>query len=378
MNSLPQTSVKITNHLYPLPGKDYTSSRHFPDDSATVKWVKRSGDIGNRETKFAWGGNSSIKVGAFPSVVGKTNGAKFSRTFKYQGDTYAYGTEAESLPHPIRMLPDLRALPEARKIGEFGLFFRALLAHMTKLKKTDEVQAIRLALSTSASPDDYKRLRECVESITSLTVNGIEYSYRLKVDAIVPEGWGVIQAQKLLSDRGFLLDIGHGTVIISRLNGQTSELSGDTLKPEDVGQKLESEGCAGVYTAWAQESATYTGNVSAPIELLSDALVRGKQPNGYYEFCKDRSQNKRFNKALRNAIDLRWEAMMENLEIRTAIEKAFLDGDCLYACGGGAHLFEKQLVREGFKIIPQASTANVRGMQGWLNVQSTEEGYTNG
>ena len=154
---------KTKNPLKPLSSNTLTSFPVLSGQNREVKWLKRSGDIGNRETKFAWGGNSTIKLGSFPSVVGEVNGSKFSRVFEYQGKTYAYGTEAETLPNPMRMLPDLRALPEARKVVEFELFFRALLAHMTKLKKTDEVQAIRLALSTSASPNDYDRLRQCVE-----------------------------------------------------------------------------------------------------------------------------------------------------------------------------------------------------------------------
>ena len=210
-----------------------------------------------------------------------------------------------------------------------------------------------------------------------MTVNGTEYSYRLKVDAIVPEGWGVIRGQKAQLDRGLLIDIGHGTVITSWFDGCTGELSGDSLKGEIVRQQAFSEGCAGVYTAWSQEAALYAGNVRTPIQLLSDALIRGKRPNGDYEFCKDRTQNKGFNKALRKAVDRRWEAMMENIDIRMAIEKASLDGDSLYACGGGALLFEKHLKKAEFTIVPQASVANVQGMQTWLNVQPVDGSSNN-
>lgn len=330
-------------------------------------------DIGNRRTKIAYGGNANIQATGFPSVVAKTENGHSNRSFlDGSGQDWIYGTGAERAQNPRRMLSDLGSLTKARKLAEFDLFFRAPIVRVTNLKELEKVQCFELVISTSVSQEDYQYLKETAESLTEMYIGGKLYRYEIEVSAIVPEGWGIIREGRCESREGVLFDFGHGTNIITFFKAN----------PFEVDRQPLPLGCAGVYTAWSKKAAKSCGGVLVDPQILASALDREQivvTPNGrgrkarqdryLYQFVTDSDLNEAYNAALTEAVAEHWEKISEVSLFTNAIENAKLSGHTLKACGGGAILFANQLETLGVEIVDDPVTANVRGLQGWLNVQ---------
>ena len=364
--------------LNPIDSKGLTLVQTKPDNPSKVRYTKRAFDLGNKHIKHARI-RDGIQVARLYTAVAKVaSREKCYRTFDYKGDTYAYGSDAIGRSNVYRLVTDLKSLSEARKIHDFDLFFRSYLAEITKVKKPDTVQRFRFVLSTSAARADYPKLKATIEGITSLVVNGNRYQYDLKVDRVVPEGWGVVRSgdtksfkqSRIAFDRGLLLDLGEGTATLTEFDASRGGSSGETTEGEIISQNSYAEGCIEIFNAWTGEAASYMGNVAPSPLMLIQALERGIDDSGRYSFTSNRALNRNLNKALSAVLDSRWAAMMENPAIKNAIEKATLDKSKLYACGGGAILFHSQLKDWGFATVPEPGIASVKGMMNWLQRQA--------
>ena len=341
-------------------------------------------DLGNFATKCAMPKvGKPAKLASIPTAILEIpNPEEYACTFEYKGTHYTVGNEALESGKAEKMVYSLASLAEARKVEDFGLYFRAVLAKLTNPKKIGQVQRFKFALSTSAGRALHPVLKKEAEKVTSLKVNGEKFEYAIEVVGVFPEGFGVGASQDTKAftergirfDRALLLDFGQGTLIVSRydarenLNATASSSAEDNL----VSRFALGQGCIQIGEDWVEWATPHYKNVIPGQDTLFNALVKPRADG--YQFDTDATLNRKLNEVLVKVIEKRWETLKRNPQLAKALQGAEHRGLKVYACGGGALLMKSVLEAEGIEIVPEPGFANAIGMANWLQANASKGG----
>ena len=359
--------------------------RPEPENLTQTKFRLIALDIGNFATKCAMPKVAKpAKLASIPTAVLEVpNPDDYTCTFEYKGLHYTVGTEALESGKSEKMVYSLASLAEARKVEDFGLYFRAILAKLTNPKKLGQVQGFKFALSTSAGKDSYSVLKKEAEKIVTLKVNREKFDYEIEIVGIFPEGFGVGASQntkgfterEIQFDRALLLDFGQGTLIVSRydsrenLNAIASSSAEDNL----MTRFALGEGCIQIGEDWVEWATPHYKNVVPNQDTLFNALLNPLPDGSGYHFGVARKLNWKLNQILVKVIEKRWETLKRNPQLAKALRGAEHRGLKVYACGGGALLMRSVLEAEGIEIVPNPGFANAIGMANWLQANASKE-----
>ena len=341
-------------------------------------------DIGNFATKCAMPKvGKPAKLASIPTAVLEVpNPEEYACTFEYKGTHYTVGTEALESGKAEKMVYSLASLAEARKVEDFGLYFRAILAKLTNPKKLGQIQRFKFALSTSAAKDSYSALAKEAEKVATLKINGEKFEYAIEIIGIFPEGFGVGASQNtqgftkrgILFDRTLLLDFGQGTLIVSRydsrenLNATASGSAEDNL----VSRFALGQGCIQIGEDWVEWATPHYKNVAPNQDTLFNALLNPLPDGNGYHFGVTRKLNWKLNEILVKVIEKRWETLKRNPQLAKALRGAEHRELKIYACGGGALLMRSVLEAEEIEIVPNPGFANAIGMANWLQANASK------
>ena len=343
-------------------------------------------DIGNSTTKCAMPKvGKPAKLASIPTAVLEVpNPEEYACTFEYKGTHYTVGTEALESGKAEKMVYSLASLAEARKVEDFGLYFRAVLAKLTNPKKLGQVQRFKFALSTSAGRGLHPVLKKEAEKVASLKVNGEKFEYAIEVVGVFPEGFGVGASQDTKAftergirfDRALLLDFGQGTLIVSRYDSRENLNATATSSAEDnlVSRFALGQGCIQIGEDWVEWATPHYKNVTPNQDTLFNALLKPYPSGDGYYFDTSKGLDRKLNEVLVKVIERRWETLKRNPQLAKALRGAEHRGLKVYACGGGAMLMRSVLEAEGIEIVPNPGFANAIGMANWLQANASKGG----
>lgn len=346
--------------------------------SANSKKVTLLGvNIGHSGSKVATLKGWDTKSLSFPTAMLQVPSSEgHDRVFEYEGKLYVCANEADRDENAERLVTDLNSVMDGRKVKEFDRYFRALMTRITPLDKCSKTKHYKISLSTSAREESFDEIAATAERVKSVVINGFTYRYSIKVSGVYPESYGVSSSRNSAKMKGcnfnkaYLLDLGEGTIILSKFNTEESGVTRSSDKGLILRRKL-GEGCAKVISMWGDWAAKYNNGITPNPAILRRALEAKPNKDGYNFACaKDQSDG--YNEALRNVLDIRWKAVTQLPLIAQALKDKENFGYNIYACGGGALLFREILDRAGIEIVPSPRTADVIGLVNKLRAEGVK------